>query len=113
MSNGPRFAIVERRVNGQNRTAVQAFARLAMASTERKLKPAESKRFARLQTQLMRSGAVVLLTRAVVTKHARAIYSALPWWKKLWLRARYHMRGVRNRLRHRFDILRLRLRLRS
>jgi hypothetical protein len=97
MSNGPRFAIVDRRVNGQNRTAVQTFARLANASTERALKPAEAKRFARLQVQLMRTGVVVLLTKKVVTDHARAIYAALPW-KKLLLRVRYHVRSVRNRL---------------
>lgn len=111
MSNGPRFAIVERRVNSQNRSAVEHFARLARASTERKLKPVETKRFARLQTQLMRTGVIIVLTKKVVTDQARAIYSALPWWKKLSLRVRYHMRGMRNRAE--WHWMRLRLRLRS
>jgi hypothetical protein len=109
MSNGPKFAIVEARINARNRSAVEDFARLAGISTERKLKPAESKRFARLQTQLMRTGVVVPLTKQVVTQHARVLYHSLPWWKKLSLRARYYLRSVRNRV----EVLRLRIRLRS
>lgn len=110
MSNGPRFAIVEARVNNHNRSAVASFARLVNASTERKLKPAECKRFGRLQTQLMRQGAIILLTRQVITAQARALYSSLPWWKKLSLRVRYHMRGLRNRFAWRVERVRLRLR---
>lgn len=104
MSN--KFAIVDARVNARNRAAVEDFARLANASTGRKLKPAEAKRFARLQTQLMRTGVVVPLTRKLVTDHARALYQSLPWRKKLWLRVLYGLRVVRSRL----DMLRLRLR---
>lgn len=104
MSN--KFAIVEARVTARNRAAVERFARLAGVSTERKLKPAEAKRFARLQVQLMRTGVVVPLTRKLVTDHARALYQSLPWHKKLWLRILYGLRAARAR----FDVLRLRLR---
>lgn len=101
-----KFAVVDARVNARNRAAVEDFVRLAGVSTERKLKPAEVKRFARLQTQLMRAGVVVPMTRKLVTDHARAVYRALPWHKKLWLRILYGLRV----LRARFDALRLRSR---
>lgn len=99
-----RFAICDARVTRDNRRAVEEFARLATTSSQRKLKPGEAKRFARLQTQLMRSGVIVLLTKQVVTDHARALYAALPWWQKLMLRVRYYL----HQLRVRFE-----LRLRS
>lgn len=101
-----KFAIVDARVTARNRVAVEDFARLANASTERKLKPNEAKRFARLQVALMRTGVVVPLTRKLVTDHARATYQALSWHKKLLLRILYALRVVRARL----DVLRLRLR---
>ena len=101
-----KFAIVDARVNARNRAAVESFVRLAGVSAERRLKPVEAKRFARLQTQLMRTGVVVPLTRKLVTDHARATYHALPWRKKFWLRILYALRVIRVR----FDALRLRLR---
>jgi len=94
MGNGPRFAIVEARVTVLNRMKVQEFSRLAKISTERQLRPSEAKRFAFLQTRLMRSGAVVLLTKKLVTDQARAMYRALPWHMKLSLRLRYRLRVV-------------------
>ena len=101
-----KFGIVEARVNARNRAAVEDFVRLAGVSAERKLKPAEAKRFARLQTQLMRTGAIVPMTKKIVTSHARELYHLLPWWKKLSLRVRYYLHVARTR----FDVLRLRLR---
>jgi hypothetical protein len=99
MSGQPmRFGICDARVTRDNRRAVDEFARLATASSQRKLKPSEVKRFARLQTQLMRTGVIVLLTKTVVTDHARALYKSLPWWRKLVLRARYYARELRVRL---------------
>lgn len=97
MGNGSKFAIVDRRVNRGNQAAVAEFARLAGISVDRKLKPAEAKRFARLQTQLMRIGVVVPLTKAIVTQHARVLYRSLPWWKKLSLRVRYWLRSLRTK----------------
>lgn len=93
-----KFAIVDARVTAQNRAAVADFVRLAGKSTERKLKPTESKRFARLQVQLMRAGVVVPMTKKIVTQHARALYHSLPWWKKLSLRAWYALRVMRARI---------------
>jgi len=95
MGNGPRFAICDSRVTRDNRRQVEEFARLATTSTQRRLKPNEAKRFGRLQTQLMKTGVVVLLTNKVVREQARSIYRALPWRKKVALRARYWLRRVR------------------
>lgn len=102
-----RFAVVDARVNRLNARAVQEFTQLVTTSTQRKLKPNEAKRFARLQTQLMRTGVIMLLTKQVVTDHARALYAALPWWKKARLRVFYYLRVLRGRLSMR------RLRLKS
>lgn len=93
-----RFAVVDARVNRLNARSVQEFTQLVTTSSARKLKPNEAKRFARLQTQLMRTGVVVLLTKQVVTDHARALYSALPWWKKAKLRVFYYLRVLRGHL---------------
>lgn len=86
-----RFAIVEARINRMNRGAAAEFSKLAGVSAQRKLKPNEAKRFARLQTQLMRSGVIVPLTKQVVRDHARALYASLPWWRKLGLRVRFYL----------------------
>lgn len=100
-----RFAICDAKVTRFNKRSVDEFAQLATVSSQRKLKPNEAKRFARLQTQLMRSGVVVPLTKQVVTHHARQLYASLPWWRKLTLRARFRLR----QLRARFEVLKLRL----
>jgi hypothetical protein len=92
-----RFAIVEARVNPRNRNAVEEFARLCHIQSERRLKKSEVKRFARLQTQLMRTGVVTPLTKKVTEQHARVLYHSLPWWKKLSLRIRYALRVLRVR----------------
>lgn len=88
-----RFAIVDARVTRDNRRSVEEFGRLASTSAQRLLKPNEAKRFARLQTQLLRDGVVVPLTKKVLTEHAQALYASLPWWKKLKLRALFHLRN--------------------
>jgi hypothetical protein len=93
-----RFAVVDARVNRLNVRQVQEFTQLVTASTARKLKPNEAKRFARLQTQLMRTGVIMLLTKQVVTDHARALYAAMPWWKRAKLRVFFHLRVLRGRL---------------
>jgi hypothetical protein len=93
-----RFAVVDARVNRLNVRQVQEFTQLVIASTARKLKPNEAKRFARLQTQLMRTGVIMLLTKQVVTDHARALYAAMPWWKRAKLRVFFHLRVLRGRL---------------
>jgi hypothetical protein len=108
-TNGPRFAIRQERVTRHNQHAVDEFAQLANVSRQRKLKASEAKRFARLQTQLMRSGTVTLLTKELVTQQARMIYRSLPWWHKLALRVRFYWRITGAR----FEVLRLKLRLRS
>lgn len=96
MANGGlKFAINDSRVTRSNRRDVERFAELASRSRYRDLKPAESKQFARLQTQLHRQGVLVVLTREIVKSAARDVYASLPWWKKLSLRARYSMRVVR------------------
>lgn len=66
--------------------------RLTKTSTERKLKPGEAKRLARLQTQLMRGGIVAPVNQELVRQQARALDQSLPWWKKLRLKVRYHIR---------------------
>lgn len=101
-----RFAIIEARVNSRNRNAVEEFARLCHIQSERRLKKSEVKRFARLQTQLMRTGAVTPLTRRVTRQHARELYHSLPWWKKLSLRIRYALRPLLARI----TVIRFRLR---
>jgi hypothetical protein len=93
-----RFAVVDARVNRFNARSVQEFTRLVTTSTQRKLKPNEAKRFARLQTQLMRTNVIVLLTKQAVTEQARAIYAAMPWWQKAKLRAFFYLRELRGRL---------------
>lgn len=101
-----RFAIIEARVNSRNRRAVEEFARLCRIRRDRPLKKGEAKRFIRLQTQLMRSGAITPLTRRVTRQHARELYHSLPWWKKLSLRIRYALRPLLARI----TVIRFRLR---
>lgn len=108
MGNQQRFGICDSRVTRDNRRAVEEFARLATKSSHTKLKPGEVKRFARLQTQLMKTGVVVPLTREIVKEQARAVYAAMSWRHKLGLRVRYYLRA----LVARFEFLKIRLRLR-
>jgi hypothetical protein len=105
-TNLMKFAIVDSRVTRFNRRGVNEFVRLARISTERKLKPNEVKRFAFLQTSLMRDGVVVFATKKIVTDIARNLYKSLPWRKKLSLRAKFFLRVIWSR----FASLRLRLR---
>lgn len=88
-----RFVIHENKIlTTQTRRTVAEFAQLTKTSTERKLKPAEAKRIARLQTQLLRAGIISPVNQELVRQQARALYHSLPWWKKLRLRVRFHIK---------------------
>lgn len=51
----------------------------------------EQKQLARARTNLLRSGVIAPLQKAEVRAIASAAYSGFPWYKKLYLKAKFYL----------------------
>lgn len=74
---------------------LSVFRKLALAEGAKgSLTKSESKRFHRARTRLLRAGVLEHVTRQQLEDLARQAYRALPWYKRVRMLIRFHIRRI-------------------